>query len=334
MPRASPASWRRWEWRAGLNDRHGIQGAAGIRLWAVASTWRRWRRSWRWPCCSSSGTFINDNFFTVANLVNVMTRSAFIAIVAVGGTFVISAGGLDLSVGSMIGLRRRLMIMFMNSGAIGDRGRLIAIAMAAGDRLGAACGLFNGLIVTVGRIEPFIATLGTMGIFRGLTTWLSQGGAITLRRSDLQRSIGRSISATSSVRRATSSPIPSSSSPTAALGAFVFYRTPYGRHVVAVGSNEDVARYSGIPVNRGAHHHLRHPGDVRGDCGAALRAAPGLDLGDHAARCGNCRRSPRWSSAERRCAAASGASGERSAGRSSSRSSATSCCCRTSSASI
>ena len=193
-----------------------------------------------------AGTFTNDNFLTVGNLVNVATRSAFIAIVAVGGTFVISAGGLDLSVGSMTAFVASLMIIFMNSGAIGNSVTMLIAAMALSVALGAVCGLFNGLIVTVGKIEPFIATLGTMGIFRGLTTWLSQGGAITLRSSELQ-----SLYRPAYFGSLFGVPIPIIVIlATALVGAFIFYRTPYGRHVVAVGSNEDVARYSGIPVNR------------------------------------------------------------------------------------
>ncbi len=193
-----------------------------------------------------AGTFTNDNFLSVGNLVNVITRSAFIAIVAVGGTFVISAGGLDLSVGSMMAFVASLMIMFLNSGAIGDSATMLIAAMALALVLGGLCGLFNGLIVTVGKIEPFIATLGTMGIFRGLTTWLSQGGAITLRSMDIQ-----SLYRPAYFGSLFGVPIPIVVIfATAALGAFIFYRTPYGRHVVAVGSNEDVARYSGIPVNR------------------------------------------------------------------------------------
>ena len=192
------------------------------------------------------GYFANPNFISVANLSNVITRSAFIAIIALGATYVISSGGLDLSVGAMVAFVASLMILFMNSGAVADPMLMLVAAMALALVLGAACGLANGLITTIGRIEPFIATLGTMGIYRGLTTWLSQGGAITLRDRELQAlyrpvyfgSIG-------------GVPVPIIIIfVMAAICAFVLYRTRYGRHVVAVGSNEDVARYSGIPVNR------------------------------------------------------------------------------------
>jgi ribose transport system permease protein len=192
------------------------------------------------------GYFANPNFISVANLLNVITRSAFIAIIALGATYVISSGGLDLSVGSMVAFVASLMILFLNSGTIADPTVLLISAMLLAILLGAACGLANGLITTIGRIEPFIATLGTMGIYRGLTTWLSQGGAITLRDRELQALYRPVYFGT-----VAGIPIPIVIIfVTAAIAAFVLYRTRYGRHLIAVGSSEDVARYSGISVNR------------------------------------------------------------------------------------
>jgi len=193
-----------------------------------------------------AGVFVNENFFSVNNLVNVATRAAFTAIIGVGATFVISAGGLDLSVGSMTAFVASLMIMFLNSGIIADPLTMLFAGVAVALILGAVCGLGNGLITTVGRIEPFIATLGTMGVLRGLTTWLSQGGSITLQNSDIENFyhpvyFGELLGI----------PIPIIFiAVTAIVGAFILYQTPYGRHVVAVGSSEDVARYSGIAVGR------------------------------------------------------------------------------------
>jgi ribose transport system permease protein len=192
------------------------------------------------------GYFANPNFVSIANLTNVITRSAFIAIIALGATYVISSGGLDLSVGSMVAFVASLMILFMNSGVIADPMMMLITAMLVALGLGAACGLANGLITTVGKIEPFIATLGTMGIFRGLTTWLSQGGSITLRDRELQQ-LYRPVY----FGDVFGVPIPIIVIfVTAALAAFVLYRTRYGRHVIAVGSNEEVARYSGISVQK------------------------------------------------------------------------------------
>lgn len=192
------------------------------------------------------GAVSNDNFLTVNNLLNVFARSAFVAIIAVGATFVISAGGLDLSVGSMVAFVASLMIMFLNSGLIADPVLMLVAAMALAVAIGIGCGLANGIVITRGGIEPFIATLGTMGIFRGLTTWLSQGGAITLSSSDIQ-----SLYRPAYFGKLAGIPVPILIIVVVALlGAFLLYRTGFGRHVAAVGSNEDVARYSGIPVNR------------------------------------------------------------------------------------
>jgi ribose transport system permease protein len=192
------------------------------------------------------GALVNPNFIGITNLANVATRSAFIAIVAVGATFVISSGDLDLSVGSMVAFVASIMILFMNSGAIADPALMLTAAIALTVVIGGACGLLNGLITTVGKIEPFIATLGTMGIYRGLTTWLSQGGAITLREPELQALYRPAYFGT-----LFGVPIPIVVIfAVTIVAAFVLYRTRYGRHVVAVGSNSDVARYSGIPVNR------------------------------------------------------------------------------------
>jgi ribose transport system permease protein len=192
------------------------------------------------------GTLANDNFLTVNNLMNVVTRSAYIAIIAIGATFVITAGGLDLSVGSMVAFVASLAIMFMNSGSIADPVGMVIAAMFLMMAIGMACGLTNGLITTIGKIEPFIATLGMMGIYRGLTTWLSQGGAITLRNPEVQ-AVYRPVY----FGELFGVPYPVYVIfLTAAVAAFVLYRTPFGRHVIAVGSNEDVARYSGISVAR------------------------------------------------------------------------------------
>jgi len=192
------------------------------------------------------GTIANPNFIGIDNLLNVATRSAFIAIIALGATYVISSGGLDLSVGAMVAFVASIMILFMNSGVIGDPVMMLIAAVMLALIVGAACGLLNGLITTVGGIEPFIATLGTMGIYRGFTTWLSQGGAITLRNPDIQ-----ALYRPAYFGSVLGVPVPVIVIfVTAALAAFVLYRTRYGRHVIAVGSNEDVARYSGISVKK------------------------------------------------------------------------------------
>lgn len=192
------------------------------------------------------GALVNPNFISVANLSNVATRSAFIAIIAVGATFVISSGDLDLSVGSMVAFVASIMILFMNSGVIENHALMLAAAVGLALVMGGLCGLANGLITTVGRIEPFIATLGTMGIYRGLTTWLSQGGAITMKSPELQ-----TLYRPAYFGSILGVPVPIVVIfAVTAIAALILYRTRYGRHVTAVGSNRDVARFSGIRVDR------------------------------------------------------------------------------------
>ena len=192
------------------------------------------------------GTIVNPRFLSADNLVNVLTRSAFIATIAAGQTLVITAGGIDLSVGSMAAFVSGVTILFLNAGWIGDPGLLIAASMVVALVLGSLCGLANGLTTTLGRIEPFIVTLGTMGIFRSLTTWLAQGGSIVIKSSGV-RDVYRPVY----FGNVLGVPIPVLAIlAVAAIAAFILYRTAYGRHVTAVGSSEDVARYSGVNVVR------------------------------------------------------------------------------------
>jgi ribose transport system permease protein len=192
------------------------------------------------------GEFVNGRFLSGGNISNVLARSTFIATIAVGQTLVITAGGLDLSVGSMAALVAGVEILFLNSGLIANTTLLILAAMSLSLAFGALCGLFNGLTTTIGKIEPFIVTLGTMGIFRSLLTWLAQGGSITIRNTDVRAAyrqvyFGDLFGVPYPVLAILG---------VAAIGAFILYLTAYGRRVRAVGSNEDVARYSGINVAR------------------------------------------------------------------------------------
>lgn len=191
------------------------------------------------------GFLINPDFLALNNLTNVATRSAFVAIIAVGATFVIASGGLDLSVGSMAAFVAGVMIVVMNGVAPELGTYAIPAGMLVVVAAGALCGLANGAITTVGRIEPFIVTLGTMGIFRALITYLSDGGTIPIDRSlrDAYRPVyfGDVLGV----------PVPILVSLAVALaGAFLLYRTKFGRRCAAVGANADVARYSGISVAR------------------------------------------------------------------------------------
>ncbi len=193
------------------------------------------------------GTFLNGDFATVDNAMNVLTRTAFIGIIAVGMCFVIISGGIDLSVGSMAALIAGAVILCMNWAApqFGSPTLAVVTGMALALVLGAAFGLAHGLLITKGRIEPFIVTLGTLGIFRAYLTYFSNGGAITLDNAlaDLYAPVyyGSFLGV----------PIPVwVFALVAVVGGIVLNRTAYGRYVQAIGSNEQVARYAAVAVDR------------------------------------------------------------------------------------
>ncbi len=193
------------------------------------------------------GWMLNPDFATTANVLNVLTRTAFIGIIAVGMTFVIVSGGIDLSVGSMAALIAGAMILLMNaiSTSIESPYLVVTIGIFFALLLGASFGLVHGLLITKGRIEPFIVTLGTLGIFRAYLTYFANGGAITLDNavSDAYSPVyyGSLLGL----------PIPIwVFLVTALIGGLVLNRTRYGRYVQAIGSNEQVARYAAVEVDR------------------------------------------------------------------------------------
>ncbi|MGQ3030958.1 MAG: ABC transporter permease, partial [Ferrovibrionaceae bacterium] len=193
------------------------------------------------------GALVNSAFLSTGNLTNVLTRSAFIAIIAVGATFVITAGGLDLSVGAMAAFVSGVMIIAMNwlMREFGAGWGTVVLGMLVGIVVGAAAGLVNGLVITRGRIEAFIVTLGTMGIYRSLVTYLADGGTLSLNTQ--LRAVYRPVYYEGML----GIPWPLwVLAVVGAVGAMLLYFTRFGRYCFAIGSNEDVARYSAINIDR------------------------------------------------------------------------------------
>jgi len=193
-----------------------------------------------------AGFALNSDFATVANAMNVLTRTSFIGIIAVGMCFVIISGGIDLSVGSMAALIAGGVILVMNALGAHHLAPWLTVALGAGFALllGAAFGLVHGLLITRGRIEPFIVTLGTLGIFRATLTWLSDGGAITLDNDLADAYAPVYYAAVLGI------PVPVwVFLAVAVIGAAILNRTAYGRYVQAIGSNEQVARYAAVDVD-------------------------------------------------------------------------------------
>ncbi|MDR7269548.1 ribose transport system permease protein [Pelomonas saccharophila] len=189
---------------------------------------------------------LNPEFATLDNALNVLTRTTFIGIIAVGMCFVIVGGGIDLSVGSMAALIAGCVILLMNTlGAHGVAPGLAVVAGASGAvLLGSGLGLAHGWLITRGRIEPFIVTLGTLGIFRAVLTWAADGGAITLD-NELADAYAPVYYGT-----LLGVPVPVWVFAVVALAAAaLLQRTAYGRYVQAIGSNEQVARYAAVKVD-------------------------------------------------------------------------------------
>ena len=192
------------------------------------------------------GMSMNPNFLSYGNVTNVLARSAFIGIIAVGMTFVITSGGLDLSVGSMAAFIAGMMIIVMNGlvETLGAGWLVVLAGMGTALALGVVAGSVNGLLVTRGRIEAFIVTLGTMGIFRSLVTWLADGGTLSLNFD--VREVYRPVYYGGIL--GISWPIIVFAI-VAIAGEIAMRKTPFGRHCAAIGSNEQVARYSAIHVD-------------------------------------------------------------------------------------
>lgn len=188
------------------------------------------------------------SFLQVQNLLTLISQNADIGLIAIGMTFVIIAGGIDLSVGSLVGLAGALGLLTLNK--TGNPVVALAAALAAG----LIIGLANGLIVSYGRVAPFIVTLAGLAGFRSLALVAGGGGEIRSQVPSFQDIGFGGI------------PIPGTADPTgkplalywvavvfllAALAAgFVLNQTRFGRYVIAVGSNEEAARYSAIHVSK------------------------------------------------------------------------------------
>lgn len=194
-----------------------------------------------------AGTLMNPNFLGWDNITNVLARSAFIGIIAVGMTFVITAGGLDLSVGSMAAFIAGLMILVMNKAlpGLGVGLPVVLLGIVTALLAGLAAGLLNGLLITGLGIEAFIVTLGSMGIYRSLVTWLADGGTLSLDfslRSFYQPVYYGGIFGISWPIIVFAVVV--------VIGEVVMRSTAFGRHCAAIGSNEQVAKYSSVRVAR------------------------------------------------------------------------------------
>lgn len=177
---------------------------------------------------------LTPHFLTLTNLLNVMEQTSINAIVAIGMTYVIVSGGIDLSVGSVLALSGVVLAAALKAGWPAP----LAIAAALG--AGAGSGMVNGALIAFGRLPPFIMTLGMMSVARGAALLATDGRPI----SGFDRTF-RSI-ATGHVE-GVPAPIVLALA-MYVVAHFVLSRTRFGRYVYGIGGNEEATRLSGVPV--------------------------------------------------------------------------------------
>lgn len=181
---------------------------------------------------------LTDRFLTPLNLTNVLVQASVIAVVAMGMTFVIVAGGFDLSVGSIVAL----------SGCVGAAAMMqagIVAGVAAGVGIGALVGALNGFVVTVFRVNPFITTLGTMVLVRGAVFLFSDSQQIPIEGSLPEGFLAFGVERFLGIHWLVWVPIA-----LLAVLSWILAMTPYGRSIYATGGNREAAYLSGIRVNR------------------------------------------------------------------------------------
>jgi ribose transport system permease protein len=177
---------------------------------------------------------LTPHFLTVSNLLNVAQQTSINAIIAVGLTFVIISGGIDLSVGSVVAFAGGVMASLL------AREVPLAVALLAGLGTGLGCGLVNGVLITFGRLPPFIATLGMMSVARGAALLYTDGRPVSGFSAEFR------WLATGEILFV---PVPIVLMGLVYLAAhFVLRRTPFGRYVFAIGGNEEAALLSGVQV--------------------------------------------------------------------------------------
>jgi len=184
-------------------------------------------------------TIINSNFLTANNLLNLLLQVTSNALIAFGMTFVILTGGIDLSVGSILALSSAL-----TAGLLGS-GMPVTLAILISLILGCILGVMNGLLISYGKLAPFIVTLATMTIFRGATLVYTNGNPITKGLSDtfLFQFLGQGY--------IVGIPFPVIIMFIVFIVLYVLlHKTAFGKSVYAIGGNEKAAYISGVKLNK------------------------------------------------------------------------------------
>jgi simple sugar transport system permease protein len=181
-------------------------------------------------------TVSSPTFLTTGNVLNVFRQAAPTLIVAVAMTLVITSGGIDLSVGSTLAVVGVLSALLLSAGC---SWWVVALLMFG---FGSVIGLMNGLLVTLGGLPPFIATLATLSILRGVAQLVTKGYSIPVPPNSAFIELGRGFFL--------GVPYPILIAGLAlVIGYILFARTQFGIYVIGIGSNEEAVRRNGVDTN-------------------------------------------------------------------------------------
>nr|WP_296066620.1 ABC transporter permease [uncultured Actinoplanes sp.] len=199
-------------------------------------------------------------FLDGGNMLNVLLQAAVVGILALGQTYVLLTGGIDLSIGSVVAVAAVCSGLMSHS-------LPAPVAVLGGIAVGAVCGVVNGVLITVTRITPFIITLGTMGIFAGLALIIAGGQAVYGIPTGFADLLAGGVAGI---------PIPVLLFILLTVAsALVLKYTTFGEYLTAIGGNAEVARLAGISVTRTTALAYVVAGATAGLAGAVLTARLG-----------------------------------------------------------
>jgi len=182
-------------------------------------------------------SFVSDRFLTIVNIMNVLSQASVFLIMAVGATLVMTTSGIDIAVGSLLGLS----VSILGYANI-QYGFPIWATILVGLAVGALGGAFNGLVIVKFKVYPIIVTLGTWSLFRGLAYVLTGGDLVFgFPKAFVWISEGRILGIPFPVLLA---------SLTFLLGYYLLHKTRFGSHITAIGGNEEAALLAGINVKQ------------------------------------------------------------------------------------
>ena len=182
-------------------------------------------------------TLRDNGFASTQNLLNILRQTAMISIMSVAGVFVLSAGQIDLTVGSNTAMSAMLVALVLKST------NNIFLALIVALIFGVAVGVINGLLVTRLGLPAFLATLGMMQVIRGAAMWITNTEAVPISNTVFNTIFGTGFVGPISVLILWTILF-------YILGYILFNRTPFGKHTLAAGGNQMAAQYSGIKVQR------------------------------------------------------------------------------------